>query len=247
MEPTTSNDSIKDIKEVKKLFNELRSNIYLAEIKKIREKLRKKEVVYNFLNEKVQEGSLINKEKKVLKNIIKNKKKYFKNFKKDLKKLQKYNTTYGLKYLFIEPNEEDYYEPTKIKSAFDGSYILYESRRDRDAKLSLEDYFNIIKPYLKDMINNHKARSEWKIQLSMKTNFISSKDTDESRTMHTKSDNIEIMSGTEASDAINKLLKSFLKRYQERLETKMKGSYFILEHADLLEYHLHKISINRGS
>ena len=29
---------------------------------------------------------------------------------------------YGLDYLF---NEEDYYEPKEIKSAFDGSYILY--------------------------------------------------------------------------------------------------------------------------
>ena len=42
--------------------------------------------------------------------------------------------------------------------------------------------------------------------------------------MDTKSDNIEIMRGTETSDAINELFKTFLKRYQERLETKMKGS-----------------------
>ena len=55
------------------------------------------------------------------------------------------------------------------------------------------------------MINNHKARGEWKIQLSMKINFISSKDNSESCTMHTKSDIIEIMSGTEADDVINEL------------------------------------------
>ena len=56
-----------------------------------------------------------------------------------------------------------------------------------------------------------------------------------------------MMNGTDTSDAINKLLNSFMKRYQERLETKMKGSSYIFECTDLLEYHLHKISLNRGS
>ena len=60
------------------------------------------------------------------------------------------------------------------------------------------------------MINNHKAQGEWKIQLVMKIKFISSLD-DTFREMYTKSDNVEIMSGTETSDAINELFKSFLK------------------------------------
>ena len=55
------------------------------------------------------------------------------------------------------------------------------------------------------------------------------------------------MNGTDTSDAINELIDSFMKRYQEGLETKMKGSSYILERIDLLEYHLHKISLNRGS
>ena len=48
-------------------------------------------------------------------------------------------------------------------------------------------------------------------------------------------------------DAINELINSFMKRYQEGLETKMKGSSCIFERIDLLEYHLYKISLNRGS
>ena len=68
----------------------------------------------------------------------------------------------------------------------------------------------MIRPYLRDMIDNHKEQSEWKIQLAMKINFISSLGTDEFREMHTKSDNIEIMNGTETSDAINELFKTFL-------------------------------------
>ena len=95
------------------------------------------------------------------------------------------------------------------------------------------------------MIDNHQAHSEWKIQLVMKINFISL-GTDEFREMHTKSDNIEIMSGTETSDAVNELFKTFLRIYQEGLETKMKGSSFIFERVDSLYYHLHKISLNRA-
>ena len=55
------------------------------------------------------------------------------------------------------------------------------------------------------------------------------------------------MNGIETNEAINKLFNSFLRRCQEGLETKMKGSGYIFERADLLEYHLHKISLNRRS
>ena len=41
-------------------------------------------------------------------------------------------------------------------------------------------------------------------------------------------------------------LKKFFRRYQEALETKMKGSSFIFERVDSLYYHLHKISLNRA-
>ena len=65
--------------------------------------------------------------------------------------------------------------------------------------------------------------------------------------MHTKSHNIEIMSGIETNDAIDELFRSFAERYQEGLETKMKRNSSTFERIDLLEYHLHKISLNRGS
>ena len=53
----------------------------------------------------------------------------------------------------------------------------YESRGDKNKNLSLEDYLDIIKPFLKDMINNHKTYGEWKIQSTMRINFVSSLDT----------------------------------------------------------------------
>ena len=109
-------------------------------------------------------------------------------------------------------------------------------------------------PYLEKMINSHKTtRADsndllgvWKIQLTMQINFVSSLDTNEFRTMHTKRDNIEILTGTETDDVIDKLFESFLKKYQEGLETKMKGSGFVFESVDLLYYSLHKITLKRS-
>ena len=71
--------------------------------------------------------------------MLKNIAKYLKKLNNDLKNIYKYqdNVMYGLDYLFNEVNEEEYYEPKEIKSAFNGSYVLYESKGDKDAKLVL--------------------------------------------------------------------------------------------------------------
>ena len=97
------------------------------------------------------------------------------------------------------------------------------------------------------MIEDYKSKGEWKIQITTRIIFISFIDKNETQVMHTKSDNVKIMNGTDTSDAINELIDSFMKRYQQGLETKMKGSSYIFERSDLLQYHLHKINLNRGS
>ena len=111
--------------------------------------------------------------------------------------------------------DEDYYKPKISKGAFNDNYIQYESKGDNGKNLSIKKYLNMIRPYLSDIINDHKTQgkmrihsgkkiiehktqSEWKIQLAMAINFISSKDSDEIRTMHTKSNNV------------GKLLRNFL-------------------------------------
>ena len=60
MESTTINNDINAIKEVRELFNELRSNLSREETKRIRNELYKKEAVYNFLKEK---GALTEKKR----------------------------------------------------------------------------------------------------------------------------------------------------------------------------------------
>ena len=124
-------------------------------------------------------------------------------------------------------------------------------------------YLNIIRLYLSDIINDHKTQgkwriyssnkiieyktqSEWKIQLTMEINFISSKGSDETRTMHTKSNNMEIMMGSETDEVIEERFKSFLQKYQEGLKESMRGSEFVDDSVDALCYNLNKVSLSRG-
>ena len=47
----------------------------------------------------------------------------------------------------------------------------------------------------------------------MSINFTSSKDSDETRNMHTKNDNIEIIIGSETNDIIEELCQSLLQKH----------------------------------
>ena len=148
--------------------------------------------------------------------------------------------------LFEEINEEineDYYKPIKTKSTFDDNHVEYEIKGGKHKNLYITDYLDIIKPFLKEMINNDKARGEWEIQLTMQINFISSLDTGEIHTMYSKSINVKIMKGYETDDIINEIFEPFFKKYHEGLETKMRGSDFVFESVDSLKYHLHRISM----
>ena len=65
--------------------------------------------------------------------------------------------------------------------------------------------------------------------------------------MNSKSDNLEIITNIETKDIIDELFKIFFFKYHEGLEIKIReGSNFVFESVDLLYYHLHKISLNRG-
>ena len=137
-----------------------------------------------------------------------------------------------------------------------------KAMKDKDENLSEKGYLNKIRPRLSDIINGYKTPKnlrvhssnevsdyetqfwEWKIQLIILINFISSKDSDQTRTMHTKRDNIEIMMASETDEIIEELSKSLLQRYQEGEES-MKGSEFIFDSVNLLYCHLQKTSLKR--
>ena len=117
-------------------------------------------------------------------------------------------------------------------------------------KLSVKQYLYKIMPYLSDLINDHKTirnnSKEWKIQINMHVNLISSNDTGEIRTIFVWSDNKEIRSGNKADDIIKGLLNSFLTNYQNEEAILRNGSNFVFESVDLLSYHIHKTSLKRG-
>ena len=73
---------------------------------------------------------------------------------------------------FDEASEEDYYKPILVRSSFKGSYKYFESRGDKDKRLSVRQYLNKITSHLYDLINDHRnVRRVWKIQISMRVNF----------------------------------------------------------------------------
>ena len=79
------------------------------------------------------------------------------------------------------------------------------------------------------------------------TDFISLKpSSDETRIMYIRSDNEEFMNGDDTDEIIKGLFESFLQKYQENLQNKMKGSDFEFDGVNFLYYDFNKISLNRG-
>ena len=126
------------------------------------------------------------------------------------------------------------------------NYIEYKSKGDRYGNLSPKEYLDVIRPYLRDLINEHKPkaelnntndtnnsknsnnnntdRAEWKIQLVMQNNFISDKNFEDTRTIYSASNRIQ--------QAIEK--------------SNERGSGFIHASVALLYYYFQKIDIKRG-
>ena len=108
----------------------------------------------------------------------------------------------------------------------------------RNKTLSVKEYLNKMRPYLKDIVNKLKKSDTWKIQLAIAANFISSIDNDEEHIVHTKSDNIKVLINDEV---IKKLFDSLKIGYQNNLET-MKNSEFIFDYVHLLYYKCNRIN-----
>ena len=178
------------IEKVRKEFNESKHKFSKSKINEIRKNLYEIENEENLFPSKIKEikRSLLELEE----NLFKPKKYY------DYDDIE-YKGIRNIKYLFDLSIDKDYYKPIITKDAFNGYYIQYESKGDKEKNLSIKKYLDMIKPYLGDIINNHKAQgkwiihsgntitehktqSEWKIQLTMEINFISSQDSDETRT-----------------------------------------------------------------
>ena len=140
---------------------------------------------------------------------------------------------------------KDYYKQILVKSGYNNNYIQYESKGDKI--LTLKEYLDLIEKYLRKLTNYYKNKGEWKLQLIAEISFISLKPgSDETRIMHTRSDNKEFMNGSDTDEIIKGLFELFLQKYEENLQEKMKGLDFEFDGVNFLYYDFNKISINRG-
>ena len=163
------------ISNIRKILNRLRDILpkrYRKEIKKKLYEIENKENISEAEKEENDEYL-----RKLLRNLN-NKEKYSPLDRDNFD----YNEIRDIENLFDEVSKEDYYKPILVKSSFKGNYKYYESRGDKEKRLSVKQYLNKITPHLYDLINDHRiARRVWKIQISMRANFISSKETVETR------------------------------------------------------------------
>ena len=91
----------------------------------------------------------------------------------------------------------------------------------------------MIRPYLRDLINDHKPtiessnratnndseRGEWKIQLLMRNNCISTENFEETCTVYSASKPVEIFMGSDTNDTTHRLFDTLLQRLQQAIET----------------------------
>ena len=191
----------------------------------------------------------IEKQRKI---SLKKTSKYLDGLDKRILRLDKYHDYDDFEYkgikaienLFKISIDKDYYKPKLNKSGYNKNYAQYESKGDKI--LSLKEYLNLIEKYLRELLEEYKQKGEWKVQLTIEANFISLKPgSDETRMMYTRSDNIE-MFGDDNDDIIEQLFESLLKKYEENLQNKIRGSEFEFDGVNFLYYDFNTTSINRG-
>ena len=149
------------IKEIKKKFSELRHMFSKSKINKFRKSLYEIKNHRNLSTPEIRETekSLIELEKSL----------------HDLKKYHsyddnEYNKIRSVKRLFNQ-FDKDYYKPMKTINSLGNkrnSYIEYKTRGDKDENLSPKEYLDLIRPYLGDVINDHKTSMKVKVHLSDK-------------------------------------------------------------------------------
>ena len=148
MEHPTSNKNISAIKEVRRLLNDVRDNLLNNETKRIRRKLNKKEAASRFFKGRVDDDTITDGQKNVLKNITR----YMKNISTHLKSLKKHqkkqNNQYRLDELF---NKDSKIHISLFKDARDllnerrSNLPLKEINEIRKKLFKKETVYNVLK------------------------------------------------------------------------------------------------------
>ena len=119
----------------------------------------------------------------------------------------------------------------------------------------------MIRPYLRDLINNHKPtielndeandgdteRGEWKIQLVMQNSCIFTKNFEDTRAIYSASKPVEVFMDSDTNGAIDRLFDTTLQIFQQAQDKSTdRGSEFIPESVALLYYYFLRIDIKRA-
>ena len=119
--------------------------------------------------------------------------------------------------------------------------IKYGNNGGRNRNLLLDEYLNKIKPYLRNTITDLQNSDAWKIQLTIVIKFISSKDAEEERVMHSSTGNIKFTSYSNANEVIKEHFESLCAKYQENFIierqniNERKSFYFWFSSVDVLK------------
>ena len=145
----------KKLKEIRKYFSELkhrlRHRFFKSKINKFRRSLYNIKIWKNLSTPEIKETK---KNLLELAKSLDNLKNYYDY---DDNKYQRIEVM-GSLFDKIDEVDEDYSKLIKTKSAFNGNYIKNESKGDKDKILLPKEYFDMIRQYLRDMINDYKTR-----------------------------------------------------------------------------------------
>ena len=145
----------KKLKEIRKYFSELkhrlRHRFFKSKINKFRRSLYNIKIWKNLSTPEIKETK---KNLLELAKSLDNLKNYYDY---DDNKYQRIEVM-GSLFDKIDEVDEDYSKLIKTKSAFNGNYIENESKGDKDKILLPKEYFDMIRQYLRDMINDYKTR-----------------------------------------------------------------------------------------
>ena len=145
----------KKLKEIRKYFSELkhrlRHRFFKSKINKFRRSLYNIKIWKNLSTPEIKETK---KNLLELEKSLDNLKNYYDY---DDNKYQRIEVM-GSLFDKIDEVDEDYSKLIKTKSAFTGNYIENESKGDKDKNLLPKEYFDMIRQYLRDMINDYKTR-----------------------------------------------------------------------------------------
>ena len=135
-------------------MNDLRHKFSKSKINEIRRNLYEIEKEKNLFAPKIEE---IKKNLLKLENYLYKPKMYY-----DYHDIE-YEDIRNVRSLFDLSIDEDYYKPIITNGAFNNNYVQYESMKVKDKNLSVKEYIDVIRTYLSDIINKHKAQEKWRI------------------------------------------------------------------------------------